>query len=213
MGFWLDVARQHPGPVLELACGTGRLTLPLADALDRPVVGLDRDPAMLRVARRRAATRPVAQRPGFVAADMRQFALAARFGLVFVGYNSLQLLTRAGDMVACLTEARRHLAADGVIGVEVTDFQIGAADGGAATMDVPLGAAEGIRLYGDLAHDLAGRRSRYRRRFVGDGWTIENEVVVCSLDRGELQQLLAQARLTATGWWQAGATVRAVATP
>jgi ubiquinone/menaquinone biosynthesis C-methylase UbiE len=219
VGFWLEVAGQHPGPVLELACGTGRLTLPLAAALTgdgtRPgtIVGLDRDPNMLHLACRRAAALAPPGRPRFVAADMRHFALAARFALVFVGYNSLQLLNGPDEMLACLTEARRHLAAGGVVGVEVTDFQQGAADGGAATTDVLLGAADGIRLYGDLVHDLAGRSSRYRRRFVGDGWTVEDEVVVRSLDRGELQRLLAQAGLTATGWWRTGATVRVVAAP
>jgi SAM-dependent methyltransferase len=52
--FYTDRARQQADVVLELACGTGQLTIPIALA-GLPTVGLDRSRAMLDVAKRRAS--------------------------------------------------------------------------------------------------------------------------------------------------------------
>ncbi|MDQ6613617.1 MAG: class I SAM-dependent methyltransferase [Actinomycetota bacterium] len=211
VGFWLELARSVGSPILELACGTGRLTIELARA-GLEVVGLDNDPVMLAAAKRRSqAPEPIT----LVAADMRRFALSRRFPLVFVGYNSLQLLTEPGDMVACLSLARDHLAPGGLVGVEVTDFQRGGADGPDDQEEdgtlVPLADAEGIRLAGSLVHDLAARTSRYRRRFAGDGWALEDDVVVRSLDQAELETIIQQANLTVARCFAAGATIRVLA--
>lgn len=215
--FWLELGQWSGGAVLELASGTGRLTVPLAEA-GVEIVGMDHDPVMLRGVRRVPVSPAGATRrhPFLVAGDMRRFALAQRFRLIFVGYNSLQLLTVPGDMIACLDCARGHLAPGGLVGVEITDFQRGGAaepdDGGAAEL-VLLAEAEGIRLSGSLVHDLAGRTSCYRRRFEGDGWTYEDEVVVRSLDRQELEMLFCESGLTPVTWWAEGATLRVVAAP
>ncbi|MDP7690215.1 MAG: methyltransferase domain-containing protein, partial [Vicinamibacterales bacterium] len=50
--FWQGLAERCGGPVLELGCGTGRVSVPVARSVD-DVVGLDRSDAMLRQARRR----------------------------------------------------------------------------------------------------------------------------------------------------------------
>jgi SAM-dependent methyltransferase len=214
LGFWRHLAGETGGPVLGLACGTGRLTWPLADA-GVDMVGLDIDPVMLAAARRRG----LPPRPGgtglprWVAADMRHFALARRFALVFVAYNSLQLLAAPADMARCLVRARDHLLPDGSIGVEVTDFQVDGADGPIEEDPVLLAAAEGICLYGTLVHDFASRTSRYRRRFAGDGWSHVSDVVVRSLNRQELAGLFDEAGLRPCRWEELGATTRAVVAP
>jgi hypothetical protein len=188
------------------------------------VVALDNDPVMLAAAIRQGHhlpnRPPPKDAPVFVAADMRRFAIARRFKLVFVAYNSLQLLLAPGDITACLSRARQHLTPDGLLGVEVTDFQLGGADGpdepvlpGAAPPLLPLADVEGINLSGNLIHDLATRTSRYFRHFSGDGWVVDNEIVVRSLDRPELETLFEQAGLTPTRWWRDGTTTRAVAAP
>ena len=51
--FYVDLARQQGGAVLELACGTERPTIPIASR-GLPTAGLDRSHAMLRVAKRHA---------------------------------------------------------------------------------------------------------------------------------------------------------------
>jgi SAM-dependent methyltransferase len=110
------LAERHPGAVLELACGTGQLTVPLARA-GRRVVGLDTSRPMLAAARRRAAG--AGADVEFVEADMRAFALGGSFGLVFVARNSLLHLHAAADLAAAFTAVRRHLAPGGVFAFDV----------------------------------------------------------------------------------------------
>jgi SAM-dependent methyltransferase len=110
------LADRHAGPVLELACGTGQLTVPLA-RLGRPVVGLDSASPMLAVARQRAANAGLDMR--FIEADMRTFDLGQRFTLIFVARNSLLHLHSAADFAACFAAVRRHLAPNGVFAFDV----------------------------------------------------------------------------------------------
>ena len=118
---YLRVARASAGGVLELACGTGRLTIPIAQALAqdvaRPVVGLDLAPAMLAGARRKAADAGVDVE--LVEADMRSFALGRRFGMIFVAFNSLLHLTTNEALGECLARVREHLAPNGVFAFDV----------------------------------------------------------------------------------------------
>ncbi|MBB5696141.1 SAM-dependent methyltransferase [Roseomonas pecuniae] len=72
---------------------------------------------MLAVASRKAAAWGV--RASFVLGDMRHFDLGRRFGLVIISCNSLGHLTDPGDLRACLTAVRRHLAPGGVLAFDV----------------------------------------------------------------------------------------------
>lgn len=74
--FYLSIARETGGPVLELGCGTGRYTIPLARA-GLAVTGLDRTPAMLDEARAKAGDLPIQ----WVEADARDYQLGPLFGL------------------------------------------------------------------------------------------------------------------------------------
>ena len=118
--FYVDLARQQGGAVLELACGTGQLTIPIA-LEGRPTVGLDQSNAMLAVAKRRAAAAGASVE--FVQGDMRDFALggaASRdFSLIVIARNSLLHLLSTEDLVASLTAVRRHLAPDGIFAFDV----------------------------------------------------------------------------------------------
>jgi ubiquinone/menaquinone biosynthesis C-methylase UbiE len=96
-------------PVLELACGTGRISIPIAREGVR-VVGLDRSAEMLAVARNKSAGLDNVR---WVEGDMAGFDLGERFGLVFIPYRSFLLLTAVADQKACLAAARRHLAPGG----------------------------------------------------------------------------------------------------
>ena len=114
--FYVDLARQQGGAVLELACGTGQLTIPVA-MTGLPAVGLDQSGAMLNAARRHAAEAGASVE--FVQGDMRDFALGRRFNLVFVARNSLLHLLSTADLLAALTAVRRHLAPDGVFAFDI----------------------------------------------------------------------------------------------
>ena len=108
--FYLAAARRARGPVLELACGTGRLTVPLAEA-GVDVTGLDTAAPMLALARRKAAA--AGARVRFVKGDARRFRLGRRFKLIFIAFNSLQHLGRPEDLAGLFASVRRHLAPGG----------------------------------------------------------------------------------------------------
>ncbi|MBE7467006.1 MAG: class I SAM-dependent methyltransferase [Planctomycetes bacterium] len=116
LAHYSALAERHGGPILELACGTGQLTVPLARP-DRRAVGIDCALPMLEHARRRA------ERKGanveFEAADMRSFERRERFPLIFVARNSLLHLHTREDLGACLTVVRRHLAPEGIFAFDI----------------------------------------------------------------------------------------------
>jgi SAM-dependent methyltransferase len=109
--FYVDLARAAAARgerVLELGCGTGRVTLPIADA-GAEVVGLDSSAAMLAIARRKRDD----GNPRWVEADMRDFDLAERFGLVMIPFRSFLHLLTPADQRACLARVREHLLPGG----------------------------------------------------------------------------------------------------
>ena len=112
--FYLEFARQVAGPVLELGCGTGRLTIPFAqEGID--MVGLDVMPQMLAQARAKAEELPIR----WVEADVRTFQLEQQFDLIFTtGFVFHHLLNRA-DQEAMLTRVREHLSPKGQFIVDV----------------------------------------------------------------------------------------------
>jgi SAM-dependent methyltransferase len=88
------IAREAGGPILELACGTGRIALPLAKA-GLHVTGVDRSEAMLSIARRKLGVLPasVRERLTLVNQDMAALNSDRRFGFVFVPFHSFQHLS------------------------------------------------------------------------------------------------------------------------
>lgn len=108
--FYLAAARRARGPVLELACGTGRLTLPLAKA-GINITGLDYAAPMTAHARKKAAAAGLAIK--FVTGDARKFSLGGKFRLVFMAFNSVQHFGRREDIEGLFACVRRHLAPGG----------------------------------------------------------------------------------------------------
>ena len=106
----------RPVAVLELACGTGLLTIPIA-LNGLPTVGLDKSSAMLSAAKKRASAAGASV--AFVQGDMRDFALGRNFSLIFVARNSLLHLLSTEDLLASFTAVRRHLAPDGIFAFDI----------------------------------------------------------------------------------------------
>jgi SAM-dependent methyltransferase len=116
--FYRDLAGRVGGPILELACGTGRLTIPLA--LDgHEIVGLDASPMMLRSARAKADAADVDI--VFAHGDMRNFELNRTFALIIISCNSLAHLTTNDELKDCLRTASRHLAPGGLLAFDVVN--------------------------------------------------------------------------------------------
>jgi SAM-dependent methyltransferase len=108
--FWVELAKEYGGPVLELACGTGAKAIPVAQA-GFVVTGIDSSEAMLAEARRKSATAGVPVR--WHLADMRNFELGESFPVILLLANSIcHLLTRQ-DLEACLATVKRHLSPGG----------------------------------------------------------------------------------------------------
>ncbi len=114
--FYLRQFCKYSGPALELGCGTGRLTLPLAEQ-GFAMTGLDLSPVMLAYARKKAAARSTEVE--WVEGDCRDFDLGRQFGLIFFPSNALCHLHDRADIEACFACVRRHLKAGGVFAFEV----------------------------------------------------------------------------------------------
>jgi SAM-dependent methyltransferase len=110
--FWLSQARIRGGPILELGCGTGKLSIPLAQA-GFSVAGLDNSPALLQFA---------ASKSGdviWIAGDMRSFDLNERFALIMLPSNNLGHLHTPEDFASCISSAKRHLKPGGAFVIDV----------------------------------------------------------------------------------------------
>ena len=117
--FWRNLAVQAGGPVLELGCGTGRVSLPLGRAGVR-LVGIDRSEQMLAKARMRTRRARLTGRIQLIRADIRDTPFAdIRFSMVMAPYGILQSLLRERDLTATLQEVRRVLTPGGTFGIEL----------------------------------------------------------------------------------------------
>lgn len=113
LDYYLDLAHAVGGPALDLACGTGFLTIPFA-RLGLAVTGVDRAGPMLDLARRKAGALPIR----WLRADCRSLDLGERFRLVTLTGNAFQEFLTREDQEGLLGTARRHLAPDGVFAFE-----------------------------------------------------------------------------------------------
>ena len=93
--FYVSLARQADGPLVELAVGSGRVAIPVAQATGRPVIGIDTSPAMLEQARARAAATEVELE--LHEADMRELALGEPAALIYCPFRALLHLPTWAD--------------------------------------------------------------------------------------------------------------------
>lgn len=116
--FFMELAREAHAAglaVLELACGTGRIAIPIAREGIR-TVGVDADTGMLARAREKSAG---LENASWVEGDMRSFSLDDRFGLIYIPYRSFQHLLTIEDQLACLRCVHKHLAPGGRFALDI----------------------------------------------------------------------------------------------
>jgi SAM-dependent methyltransferase len=118
--LYLDFARRTGGPILEVACGTGRLMVPLLEQGER-VVGIDSSGPMLERARRAIRRAGLVNRATLHQADMRTLDLGERFRLAIFGLDSFGLLPTLADQIAALERIGRHLERDGLLVVDLSN--------------------------------------------------------------------------------------------
>jgi ubiquinone/menaquinone biosynthesis C-methylase UbiE len=118
--FWTRLASHAGGDVLELGCGTGRVSFPLAKS-GVDLVGVDRSEKMLARARQRPSrTSRTAGSVSFVRADIRQLPFKrARFSMVLAPYGVLQSLIRERDLIETLESVGHVLKTGGTFGIDL----------------------------------------------------------------------------------------------
>ncbi|MFF5365615.1 daptide-type RiPP biosynthesis methyltransferase [Streptomyces sp. NPDC013187] len=195
----LTAVRTTPGPVLDLAAGSGRFTLPLL-ATGRQVTALDLSADMLALLRTALDRAPVSMRERctVVRGDMSRFALGRKFPHILLGTTSLSLLDedgRAGlyrSVLAHLAEGGRFL---------LTVLERGDCDGPDETAVRVTGA--GGTVYELYEHWPAGADSRTVTLLPADPPRDDSPVTVCTdrvavLDLPRLERELTASGLTIT---------------
>jgi SAM-dependent methyltransferase len=111
--FYLDLARRSESPVLEVACGTGRILIPLAQA-GFQISGIDISANMLNVCRTAVAQLGLESHVKLSETNVADFVLPRRdFRLAFTALRSFMHLLTPAEQLACLRCVRAHLVREG----------------------------------------------------------------------------------------------------
>jgi SAM-dependent methyltransferase len=194
------------GPVLELACGSGRVALPLAMA-GHQVTGLDLSEQMLRRARARRRGLPpeVAARLRFSRQDMRRFRFDHRFAAALIPFSSLALLPEAADRAACLDCLARHLNPRAPLVIDLPCPVPGSAAGGprvvASRFRLPRWGHEVEKVVEETTDPARGTiRVRYRYRLVPPPGGAPVELAETSFELARIERRQIEIQLYAAGF-------------
>jgi SAM-dependent methyltransferase len=113
--FYLQLAHEAAGPVLEIGCGTGRVLLEIARA-GFPCTGVEASQSMLSTLR----AKPFPRSLRLACSPMQSFDLGSdRFSLIYSAFRAFQHLYTTQDQLACLARVRQHLAPRGIFAFDV----------------------------------------------------------------------------------------------
>ncbi|MBI5227258.1 class I SAM-dependent methyltransferase [Candidatus Micrarchaeota archaeon] len=104
--FYLNEAKKANGPVLEVACGTGRIYLELLGQ-GLPITGVDLSQKMLGQLVKKAKN--LALKPDVFRGDMRSFSIGKKFKLIFLPYRSFLHMLNDDERMLALANFRNHL--------------------------------------------------------------------------------------------------------
>ena len=124
LDFYTGLAEKVGGPVLELGCGTGRVSLAIA-AKGIDVVGVDISPLMVAAAQAKATERKLTERCIFQTGDMADVHLADTYPLVIMPFRSFQSMLTVEEQKAALATASAHLRDGGTLALDVFQPDIG----------------------------------------------------------------------------------------
>jgi SAM-dependent methyltransferase len=116
LSLWRALAAEYGDPVFEIGSGTGRVALDLARQ-GHEVTALDHVPALSAELARRAAGLTLQT----VVADARDFELGARFALILVPMQTIQLLGGVDGRRRFLRCARRHMQDAAIVAIAIAD--------------------------------------------------------------------------------------------
>ncbi len=177
-------------PIMELGCGTGRVTLHLARRGAYLVIGLDRDPALVEAVWERAARELAGDASS---RDVREFSFATQFRLVLAPMQLIQLLAGSEERISCLGCTLDNMLPGGKAALAIVEEHAGCARGCDAAA---AGRAPDRRL--DLLEPAAGAAvvegkivlRRLRQTVDPDGEMSEemSEVELCLLSAEALEE-------------------------
>ena len=125
VNWYTSYARKAGDPILELACGTGRLLTKLAEnGFD--VTGIDLSAKMLAVAGDNIEKLPteIKSRIKLVKGDITDFDLERKYGLIFIADNSFRELRTREQQISCLKAVHNHLLPKGAFLLTVRRFDL-----------------------------------------------------------------------------------------
>jgi len=190
----LSIVRRIPGPVLELAAGSGRLTVPLL-ALGRNVTALELSGDMLDLLRQQLAHLPTQRsaRCTLVHADMSNFALGTEFPVIVLGTTSISLLDADGR-AGLFRTVRAHLRPGGRF--VLSNVNIPTADAAGSDQEYQVAGISGRR-YRIFEHWPAGSLRRIVTIIAEDDGTALP--TVCTTSIGVLPLDLLEHELSTAG--------------
>lgn len=179
LDFYVALAREADGPVLDVACGTGRILLPCLQA-EIDIEGLDLYEPMLQRLREKAAESGLS--PRLHQGDMSTFSLDREYALVMIPFNAFIHNMTQDAQVSCLERCRQHLRPGGLLAFD-TFFP---------SLEI-IGAEQNTRvLEGELPHPETGLPMRmYDTRSFDRVAQIQNSI-------NELELLDAEGNITQT---------------
>ncbi len=196
--YFLDLIRKSGQPVLDVACGTGRLLLDYAaEGID--IDGVDISPEMIDLCR--ANAREAGLGPHLYVQAMQELDLPRRYQTILVPSSSFLHLTRPADALEALRRFRTHLLPGGLLSMSLRIFE---PDPAAAEWDLDGEAARPdgsiVRRWFRCTYDVPRRlqNTDYRYEIINDGQTVASERYTMDADLtwyplGDALDLLSEA--------------------
>jgi ubiquinone/menaquinone biosynthesis C-methylase UbiE len=113
VNLWLKLAEKFGDPILELCCGSGRITIPLLKK-GFTITAVDNSPQMLQILQKKAGNKVET-----VLSDMTSFHMKKKYKFVFISYSSFQQLLTQKEQLECLQRINEHLEDGGVLTLDI----------------------------------------------------------------------------------------------
>lgn len=120
--IWKKLAAGFGGPILELCCGSGRITKVLAEE-GYKITALDNSKEMLKLLKQKEL-----KNVKILKADMKDFSCQERFNFAFISYSSFQQLLSLKEQQKCLLNIKRHLKNNGALGMDISPLTLAGPD-------------------------------------------------------------------------------------
>ncbi len=201
LALWEELAAGTEGAIVELGCGSGRVTRHLGKDSERLVIGIDRNADLVDALWERA----VGGGADAEVADVRSFELPEEFGLALAPMQLIQLLANSRERISCLSCVAEHLAVDGQAAFAIVEELPAPTPEGAAPPLPDVHQVEGW-VYSSLPLDAVAVEGsivvrRLRQTVTPDGDLSEdlNEVELRMLSAQELEEEAAGVGLRPLG--------------